>query len=157
MGVFDFVKSAGDKLLDLSPGMKIGRAIAERIRKFRLGNDDLEVEHEGDKVVVRGTAASQAEREKIVLAAGNVHGVAQVDDKLKVSTSATSEAPAEFYTVVKGDTLSRIAKRFYGSAQKYNRIFEANRPLLKHPDKIYPGQVLRIPAVAGEDGIAKAG
>ena len=148
MGVFDFVKGAGDRLLDLSPGIRIGRAIAERIRKFRLGNDGLEVEDDGDKVVLRGTAKNQAEREKIVLAAGNVQGVAQVEDKLKVapaSKTAASEAPAQFYTVVKGDTLSRISKQFYGSAQKYNRIFEANRPLLKHPDRIYPGQVLRIP------------
>jgi nucleoid-associated protein YgaU len=156
MGMIDFVKGAGDRLLDLSPGIKIGRAIAERIRKFRLGNDDLEVDHEGDKVVVRGTAASQAEREKIVLAAGNVHGVAQVEDKLKVTAAAT-DAPAQFYTVVKGDTLSRISRQFYGSAQKYNRIFEANRPLLKHPDRIYPGQVLRIPPPAGEATAARAG
>lgn len=154
MGVIDFVKGAGDRLLDLSPGIKIGRVIAERIRKFRLGNDDLEVDHDGDKVVVRGTVASQAEREKIVLAAGNVQGIAQVEDQLKVAApaattaSAATEAPAQFYTVVKGDTLSRISRQFYGSAQKYNRIFEANRPLLKHPDRIYPGQVLRIPPAA---------
>lgn len=147
MGVFDFVKGAGDKLIDLSPGMKIGQVIAERIRKYRLGKDDLKVEHDGDKVVVSGSAASQAEREKIVLAAGNVAGVSQVEDKLTLpkAAAADGDAPAQFYTVVKGDTLSRIAKQFYGSAQKYNRIFEANRPLLQHPDRIYPGQVLRIP------------
>jgi nucleoid-associated protein YgaU len=156
MGVFDFVKSAGDKILDLDPGVRLGRAIAERIRKLRLGKDDIEVEDEGDKVVLRGSAGSQAEREKIVLAAGNVQGVAQVDDKLKVAGAAAAEPPAQFYTVVKGDTLSRIAKQFYGSAQKYNRIFEANRPLLKHPDKIYPGQVLRIPPLPAEAG-ARAG
>ena len=156
MGVFDFIKSAGEKLLDLNPATKLSRAIAERIRKSRLGKDDIEVEEEGDKIVLRGTAGSQAEREKIVLAAGNVQGVAQVEDRLKVAGDAAKEPPSQFYTVVKGDTLSRIAKQFYGSPQKYNRIFEANRPLLKHPDKIYPGQVLRIPPLPAET-TAKAG
>jgi nucleoid-associated protein YgaU len=64
---------------------------------------------------------------------------------LEAAAAAAAEGPSQFYTVVKGDTLSKISKQFYGSAQKYNRIFEANRPLLSHPDKIYPGQVLRIP------------
>ena len=50
-----------------------------------------------------------------------------------------------FYTVQKGDTLSAIAKRYYGNANLYMAIFEANRPMLDHPDRIYPGQVLRIP------------
>jgi nucleoid-associated protein YgaU len=156
MGMIDFVKGAGERLLDINPGMRLGRAIAERIRKYRLGKDDLEVEDEGDKIVLRGSAGSQAEREKIVLAAGNVQGVARVEDQLKVAGGAAAEPPAQFYTVVKGDTLSRIAKQFYGSAQKYNRIFEANRPLLKHPDKIYPGQVLRIPAPARDADVARA-
>ena len=53
--------------------------------------------------------------------------------------------PAQYHTVVKGDTLSAIAKKYYGDASKYPEIFEANKPMLKHPDKIYPGQSLRIP------------
>jgi len=51
------------------------------------------------------------------------------------------------YTVVSGDSLSKIAKREYGSAQKWRVIFEANRDVIKDPDLIYPGQVLKIPAV----------
>ena len=148
MGVFDFVKSAGEKLFDLNPAKKAADVIMEQVRKFKLGGDDVKVQHEGETVKVSGTVSSQAEKEKIILAAGNIHGVGRVEDDIKVvpPAAAPAEAPAQFYTVVKGDTLSKISKQFYGSAQKYNRIFEANRPLLKHPDKIYPGQVLRIPA-----------
>jgi len=57
----------------------------------------------------------------------------------------TPEPEAKFYTVVSGDSLSKIAKEYYGNAMKYPVIFEANKPMLSHPDKIYPGQVLRIP------------
>jgi nucleoid-associated protein YgaU len=170
MGVFDFIKGAGEKLLDLNPAKKLADVLVEQARKYKLGNDDLKVEAEGGKVKVSGTASSQAEKEKIVLAMGNVHGIEQVQDdiiiidpsdkgpapqpparnKLPPSAASTSAAstPTQFYTVVKGDTLSKISKQFYGEAQKYQRIFEANRPLLSHPDKIYPGQVLRIPPKA---------
>ena len=70
---------------------------------------------------------------------------------------ASTEAPLDTggggggeqtYTVAKGDTLSKIAKEFYGEANKYHQIFEANKPMLKDPDKIYPGQMLRIPPEA---------
>jgi nucleoid-associated protein YgaU len=60
-------------------------------------------------------------------------------------------APAEeskFHDVVRGDTLSAIAKTYYGNAGKYMVIFEATKPMLGHPDKIYPGQKLHIPALA---------
>ncbi len=61
------------------------------------------------------------------------------------SASEPSGWSSKTYTVKKGDTLSAIAKAMYGNANKYQAIFEANQPMLKHPDKIYPGQVLRIP------------
>ncbi len=82
-------------------------------------------------------------REKVVLVLGNTAGIAQVDDRLEVERK---EPEAQFYTVKSGDTLSKIAKQYYGNANKYPTIFEANRPMLQNPDKIYPGQVLRIPA-----------
>jgi len=66
-------------------------------------------------------------------------------ERLDELTVATSAPEARYYTVVKGDTLSKIAKEYYGNANLYNKIFEANRPMLSHPDKIYPGQKLRIP------------
>ena len=104
--------------------------------------DGLKVEVEGGKAVVTGTAANQAEREKAVLAAGNTQGVAQVDDRIVV---AAPEPESKYHKVASGDSLSKIAKEFYGDAMKYPLIFEANQPMLKDPDEIYPGQVLRIP------------
>jgi nucleoid-associated protein YgaU len=63
------------------------------------------------------------------------------------SGSSTTAAPAEqTYTVVSGDTLSKIAKKFYGNANAWNAIFQANKEQIKNPDLIHPGQVLRIPA-----------
>ena len=90
-----------------------------------------------------GTVAAQDVREKVILVVGNTAGVESVHDNLAVDKP---EPEAKFYTVVRGDTLSKIAKEFYGNANKYPKIFEANKPMLKDPDKIYPGQVLRIPA-----------
>jgi nucleoid-associated protein YgaU len=87
-------------------------------------------------------APDQATREKIVLCCGNVAGVQAVKDMMSVDRS---EPEATFYTVVPGDTLSKIAKQFYGDANKYPAIFEANKPMLKSPDRFYPGQNLRIP------------
>jgi nucleoid-associated protein YgaU len=90
-----------------------------------------------------GVADDQATKEGAILAAGNVDGVAGIDDHMTVTVAAPE---ATYYTVVKGDTLSKIAKDRYGNANAYLRIFEANKPMLTHPDKIYPGQQLRIPA-----------
>ena len=94
-------------------------------------------------VTVYGVAPDQATREKIVLCAGNVAGVASVKDMMSVDKS---EPEAQYYTVKSGDTLSKISKQHYGDANKYMKIFEANKPMLSHPDKIYPGQLLRIPS-----------
>ncbi len=98
-----------------------------------------------------GNAPSQEQREKIVLAMGNVHGVSKVEDNITVAeagssaSSGSSAGESKFYTVQSGDTLSKVSKEFYGDPNRYNAIFEANKPMLEHPDKIYPGQVLRIP------------
>jgi nucleoid-associated protein YgaU len=95
---------------------------------------------------VAGTAPDQATKEKLVLALGNVAGVAAVEENV---TAQAAEAEAVMYTVKKGDTLWAIAKAHYGEGSKYNAIFEANRPMLKDPDKIYPGQTLRVPPEPG--------
>lgn len=154
MGIFDFVKSAGEKLFKLNPAKQAADVLTDQLRKFKLGNDSVKVDQEGGTVKVSGEVASQEEKEKILLALGNVEGVEKVDEALTVAGAPAAEgapetaAPAAepvFYTVKKGDTLSAISKQFYGKASLYNKIFEANRPLLSHPDKIYPGQVLRIP------------
>ena len=144
MGILSFVKEAGEKLLGglLGDKAQAAESLKEHVAKVGLGNPNIQVSVEGDKVVVSGEAASQEEKEKIILALGNVEGVAGVEDSITVPQAAPE---ARFVTVKKGDTLSAIAKAEYGNANAYMKIFEANKPMLSHPDKIYPGQVLRIP------------
>ncbi|MEJ5863426.1 peptidoglycan-binding protein LysM [Pseudomonas farsensis] len=145
MSLFSFVKEAGEKLIDLlTPGnANAEEQLKQHVEKVGLGNPNISATVEGDKVILKGEVASQEEKEKIILAAGNIAGVASVEDQITV-TGPVAQA-ARFVTVKKGDTLSAIAKAEYGDANKYNKIFEANKPMLSHPDKIYPGQVLRIP------------
>ncbi|MFU0780046.1 MAG: hypothetical protein ACFWT4_17975 [Citrobacter braakii] len=88
------------------------------------------------KATVSGDGLSQEAKEKILIAIGNISGIASVDDQVKTSAPASE---SQFYTVKSGDTLSAIAKQVYGNANLYNQIFEANKPMLKSPDKIYPG------------------
>jgi nucleoid-associated protein YgaU len=107
------------------------------------GGRGVQATVDGDKVTMTGEVASQEEKEKILLAVGNIAGVGSVDDEISVTGPVV--AAAVFVTVVKGDTLSAISKRVYGDANKYNKIFEANKPMLKDVNKIYPGQSLRIP------------
>jgi nucleoid-associated protein YgaU len=145
MSIFSFVKEAGEKLIDLlTPGnANASEQLKEHISKVGLGNPNVQATVEGDKVTVTGEVATQEEKEKILLAVGNIAGVGSVDDQITVTGPVVKAAT--FVTVVKGDTLSAISLRVYGDANKYNKIFEANKPLLSHPDKIYPGQSLRIP------------
>ena len=169
MGVWNFVKEAGERIVenakaaarfgpadsgksaapaptspDKTGGSDAGEAIAAYIRAQNLDVSDLKVNFEAQTATVRvaGTAKDQATKEKIVLCCGNITGVEKVIDDLAVREPAPA---AQFHTVVKGDTLSAIAKKYYGDASKYPQIFEANKPMLAHPDKIYPGQSLRIP------------
>lgn len=155
MGLLDFLKDAGE---DLFGGKKESAAdkIRERIEKD-LGDNvqNLGVLFNDGRVELQGTAKSQAAKEKAALIAGNVKGVTHVsDDGLRVAgqpatpaaTGATAAAPeTTFYTIEKGDTLSGIAKRFYGDPNKYHALFDANREVIKDPDKIYPGQRIRVP------------
>jgi len=159
MGIFDFIKDAGSKILGddepqreaeaPSPAEMRQRlnerrsiAIARRLNELELGSDEIKVEVDEDGVCVSGSVPDEETREKIVLAAGNIAGVATVDDQLEVEQPALK---ASFYSVKPGDTLSGIAKTFYGDASRYPVIFEANRPMLSDPNRIFPGQVLRIP------------
>ena len=149
MGLFDFVKKAGRKEDD-GLDEKVAEAVMSNkllryVRGLGFEADDLAVKFDDGIATVSGKVNSQADRERIVLALGNTQGVAQVDDQME---TLSPEEQAKFYTVVKGDSLSKIAKEFYGDYKKYPVIFEANKPMLADPDKIYPGQVLRIPPVA---------
>ena len=144
MGLIDFVMNAGKNLFGESEeeAAARGTALTNHVNKMGLDVQDFAVEVSEETATVRGTAPSQAVREKVVLAVGNTEGIAKVDDLMTVEAP---EPEATYYTVVRGDTLSKISKEHYGDAMKYPVIFEANKPMLQDPDKIYPGQVLRIP------------
>lgn len=156
MGLFSFIKNAGAKVFGIGKTTKDAAAetaIAAKEKATQLVNAvetldlevvDLNIELNGDTATIWGQAANQASKEKVILVVGNTAGIAGVDDRMTVAIEA---AEAQFHTVVSGDSLSKIAKKFYGNAMKYPVIFEANKPMLSHPDKIYPGQVLRIPAL----------
>lgn len=160
MGLLSFVKEAGEKLFGIGAAKAAApaaaapdiaalnataaKAITDYIAAQGISTAGVNVVFDGasSTVTVDGSVADQATKEKILLCCGNVAGVAGVHDMLVVSTPAPE---AQYHTVVSGDNLSKIAKKFYGDPNKYPAIFEANKPMLKHPDKIYPGQMLRIP------------
>ena len=175
MGIFDFMKDAGEKIFKPGEA-KREAAIKSHMGSYGGDYSNIDVEVDGSTARLTGSVGNQAAREKAVLIAGNIDGIERVDDRLTVTgaspsfanvsggASTTEATPAAgfgssaahasqggqsastFYTVESGDTLSKIAKQHYGDANKYQQIFEANKPMLKDPDKIYPGQVLRIPA-----------
>lgn len=176
MGLFDFVKDAGEaltekvtggdsvdeltKTVEVSPervNQLRGENISSKIAKLDIDNAHVEVNVNGSVAVLTGSTSSQEALEKIVLCAGNQFGIDQVDCQLRIDAPENepgadpaaavpaSQPQATFYTVKSGDTLGKIALEHYGSAGKYMDIFEANRPMLEDPDKIYPGQQLRIP------------
>ncbi len=163
MGFFDFVKGIGSKnTAEPAPqptpaveptepvepsAQEVANQLLGHIQSLGLEIAGLSVSYNGetDLATIRGEVQSQADREKIILAVGNIDHVARVDDQMTV---ATPEPESQFYTVKSGDNLSKIAKQFYGDANKYPVIFEANKPMLKSPDAIFVGQVLRIPPQA---------
>ena len=164
MGLMSFMKEAGEKLfgrgeakaaqeaaaaaptpekvaaLSKAAGDAIGTYV--KAQGLTVNGMDIGFDAPSATVTVAGTVADQTTKEKVLLCCGNVHGVSSVSDLLTVKASAPE---AQWHTVVSGDNLSKIAKKFYGDANKYPVIFEANKPMLTHPDKIYPGQMLRIP------------
>lgn len=153
MGLFSFLKNAGSKLFKkkaapaaeaAAPELSKEDALKAEVSRLGIPVSGLDVDL-CEQVIVRGETATNADREKIILALGNVEGIGCVEDHITVTNP---EPEAVFYTVQKGDSLSKISKEQYGDPMKYQGIFEANRPMLEHPDKIYPGQVLRIPPLA---------
>jgi nucleoid-associated protein YgaU len=166
MGLMSFIKEAGEKLFGggeakaaeaavksaptpenvAAMSAAAGKAIADYIGTQGLKVDGLDVAFDAPSstVTVAGTVDDQATKEKVLLCCGNVAGVGKVNDMLVVEAP---EPESQWHTVVSGDNLSKIAKKFYGDPNRYPLIFEANKPMLKHPDKIYPGQLLRIPPV----------
>lgn len=164
MGLFSFIKDAGANIFGVGKSSAEEAAeqaadvaaaklaaenaaaakLQETVSDLSLQVSNLNIAIKDDRATVTGAAYDQATKEKVVLVVGNSSGISTVDDQMTVENP---EPEAKFHTVVSGDTLGKIAKEFYGNAMKYPEIFEANKPMLKDPDKIYPGQVLRIPAL----------
>ena len=165
MGLMSFVKNAGKAIFgskeeeeriakeveakaaaqrERLAELKKAAGLRNRINDMGLEITDADIQVDDTKVTIKGKVDTQETSEKIALTVGNIEGVETVDNQLEV---LNPEPEATFYTVVRGDTLSGIAKDHYGKASKYMVIFEANKPMLSDPDKIYPGQVLRIPAL----------
>ena len=160
MSLISFIQEAGEKLFNhpkaapaagaATPDIDaLNATAAQAIEKYissqGLAAQGLSVAYDGasQTVTVSGVAPDQATKEKVVLCCGNVASVAKVNDMLTVA--APAEPESTYHTVKSGDTLSKIAKEAYGDANAYMKIFEANKPMLKDPNKIYPGQKLRIP------------
>ncbi len=169
MGLFDFVKDAGEKLFNQGPDeAETNQLKADSIKGHVMGLglevQNLSVAFDDGIATIGGVVTSQADEERILLAVGNIYGVAQVNDQVEVQVPEPLPEPepvAVLYTVKAGDTLGAIAKAHYGDYKKYPVIFEANKPMLKDPDRIYPGQVLRIPCrwtsrAAGMERVAGA-
>ncbi|ALM53688.1 hypothetical protein BJB45_10580 [Halomonas huangheensis] len=148
MGMFDFVKSVGEKLGVGENQAPEAKVLKSALDALGLGTDKVDVDVEGDKVVLKGEVAEQSAFEKAIVAVGNTLGISRVEaQELKVSDSGTTGKEPVFYTVKSGDNLWKIAEANYGQGKggNYTLIFDANKPMLSDPDKIYPGQVLRIP------------
>lgn len=176
MALWDFVKDAGSSIFGSkaeaaeapaapeasAPAKSAAEQETERkiaalnaeVQRLGLDGNDVHLKLNGDKVTVTSKGADRETMEKLILAVGNIKGIAQVEADLPEAAptpAAAADTPAPqaaepvFHTVAKGETLSAIAKKYLGSANKYHAIFEANKPMLSDPDKIYPGQTLRIP------------
>lgn len=152
MGVFSFMKSAGEKLFggSESPEEK-AQKVQDHVSKFNFDLSDVKFSVADEQVTVSGLAKNLDEKQKILATAGNVEGISGVSDDLQLKEPLKFDLPdlsKTFYTVKSGDFLSKISQEVYGDSNQYNKIFEANKPMLSHPDKIYPGQVLYIPPQA---------
>lgn len=150
MGLISFIKTAGSKIFksDEKRDEEKAALIAAHIKKFGFDTSDIKVKVDDDKVSLMGSIDTLENKNKIIVTAGNIEGISSVEDWIVVKNPPVVAPPQpekQFYTVKKGDYLSKIAKEVYGNANKYNVIFEANKPMLKDPNLIYPGQVLVIP------------
>ncbi|MFC3192958.1 peptidoglycan-binding protein LysM [Marinicella sediminis] len=168
MGFFDFIADAGSRIFkDDEKEPEVTMPVIKHIENSGVDVSHMKTGFSAGLVTLSGYVPNQEQKEKAVLTAGNIAGVSRVQDNLILGAPPADAAEAEkavaeaeaaeadkageeawesrTYTVKSGDTLGKIAKEFYGNAMEYPKIFEANKPMLSDPDKIYPGQVLRIP------------
>ncbi len=140
--MFEFIKDIGEKLF--SSYEEAAQKIKSHIQSDNPGveNVDVEVNEEGN-LTLKGEAKDQAALEKAALMAGNVQGVSKVDVS-GVKVQEPKKQKVQIYEIQKDDTLWAIAQKFYGNGNMYKKIFEDNKEVIKDPDKIYPGQKIRI-------------
>lgn len=157
-------KAAAAEARELAAEERKADQLEEHVAKLGLKARNLDIKFDDGSATITGVAANAATREKIVLAVGNVKGVSRVHDRLRTTAPKKSPVPRDakarvaaqrrrkaaqsaqtMHTVKKGDTLGKIAKKYLGDANRYPEVFKANQPMLSDPNKIYPGQVLRIP------------
>ena len=146
MGLFDFVKDVGRQVFDTDA--EAADNIKQHLEIRTSGLSNLDVKFDDGTVTLCGNCSNQAVRDQAILMAGNIEGVEKVVADDLVAPEPKPEEPeekAEIYEIVSGDTLGGIAKRYYGKASAYMKIFEANRDIIDDPNKIYPGQKIRIP------------
>jgi len=146
MGLFDFVKDVGRQIFDTDD--EAADNIKQHLEVKTHGLSNLDVKFDDGTVTICGDCANKAVRDKAILVAGNVQGVEKIiadDLRAPEPKPEEPEEKAEIYEIVSGDTLGGIAKRYYGKAGAYMKIFEANKDIISDPNKIYPGQKIRIP------------
>ena len=144
MGLFDFASNIGKKLFGTEN--EAPAAIKKLIEEDNPGLENFQVEVKDGRAVLSGTATSAEALEKAVLIVGNTQGIDKINiDAVTITDGSTLGGDDQFYTIEKGDTLWKIAEKAYGNGSKYQKIFEANREVIKDADKIFPGQKIRIP------------
>jgi len=148
MGLFSFIKDAGAKIFGGSDSTEEqSNKVNAEIKRFQI-SDNVQAIVEGDQITLTGECPTLLAKQKVLTIAGNIQGISKVVDNLSVAEASPELADNNFYDVKPGDNLSKISKEMYGDPNKYQAIFEANKPMLSHPDKIYPGQKLVIPNLA---------
>lgn len=146
MSLLDFARDVGRQIFDTDA--EAADNIKQHLEIKLSGIRNVEVKFDDGVATICGDCDSKAVKEQAILLAGNIKGVEKVvADELNAPEPPPEEAPAkdEFYEIKSGDTLGAIAKQFYGKSSQYMRIFEANRDIIDDPNKIYPGQKIRIP------------
>lgn len=165
MGIFDSIKNALGKG---EPEPDVTVSPSQVLREAGIDPSRLKFGFGTGSIAVSGEVADEATRGKVVELLSAIKGIDDVQDRMTVAPpepppAPQAEAPAKpeaaaeepsgddaaeagrSYTVVAGDTLWKIAEREYGNGAQYMKIFEANTDILENPDRIFPGQVLKIP------------
>jgi nucleoid-associated protein YgaU len=145
MGLLDFVRDAGRQLFDTDD--EAADNIKQHLEISLSGIKNLDVKFDDGVATICGDCPNEATRNSALLLAGNVKGVEKIiaDDLTFPKPVEEEKEKVEIYEIVSGDTLGGIAKKYYGKASMYTRIHEANKELIPDPNKIYPGQKIKIP------------